>query len=121
MPSRDKNVTDAYDEYKKNPPKECPFCVLGTREVLGHYSGFVILRALFPYVQWDEKQVFEHLMVVPTRHIERLSELKYDESKMLLEILSQYEENGYSIYARAPQDATRSVVHQHTHLLLLEH
>ncbi len=120
MPSRDPAVTEAYLEYQKENANICPFCELGDREILDSYENFVIVRALFPYEIWDEKQVLEHLMILPKRHVEILSELSSEEATGFLSIVSDYEVRGYSIYARAPQDMMRSVKHQHTHLLLLE-
>lgn len=120
MPSRDPHITAAYKEYQKNAPAECPFCVLGDREIIEESAHFIILDALFPYTEWDEKHVIEHRMIIPKRHLKNLAEFDEAEAKELLEALSHYENDGYSIYARAPQDTTRSIVHQHTHLLLLE-
>ncbi len=120
MPSRDPKITQAYLEYKKTAGDECPFCVLGEREIVADYPHFVILRALFPYEEWDEKHVQEHLMAVPKQHVANFSEMNVQEAMELLQIISLYENDGYSIYARAPKDVTRSIVHQHTHLLLLE-
>lgn len=120
MPSRDPKITQAYREYQKNAGTECPFCVLGEREIIADFTGFVILRALFPYQEWDSKHVVAHFMAVPKRHVTNFSEMNEAEAMELLQIISGYENDGYSIYARAPQDVTRSIVHQHTHLLLLE-
>lgn len=43
-----------------------------------------------------------------------------EEAKEILHIMTEYEKRGFSVYARAPKDTTRSVTHQHTHLILLE-
>ena len=59
-------------------------------------------------------------MAVPKRHVKNFSEMNQQEAMELLQIISQYEIDGYSMYARAPKDVMRSITHQHTHLLLLE-
>lgn len=35
----------------------------------------------------------------------------------MIDKISQYEDNGYHIYARPTNSVTRSVPHQHTHLI----
>ncbi len=120
MSSRDPKIIAAYDTYKMNLPKECPFCVLGDRSIAEAFKHFNILYALFPYSRWDDRPVKHHLMAVPKRHHTIFEEFSDKEARELLHIMTVYEKRGYSVYARAPQDTTRSVSHQHTHLLLLE-
>lgn len=119
MPSRDPAITAAYEKYKQTTSAACPFCELGDREIIAESESFVVLRALFPYKIWDECDVHEHLMVLPKRHLTKFSQLTAEESREVLQIFSDYEDRGYSIYARAPQDIMRSITHQHSHLLLL--
>ena len=120
MPSRDPSVTAAYKEYQANAPSKCPFCYLGDREITQEFEHFNILCALFPYTEWDSRPVVEHLMAVPKQHRELFDEFNDEEAKEILHIMTIYEKQGYSVYARAPKDTTRSVAHQHTHLILLE-
>lgn len=119
MSSRDPAVSAAYAEYQRHQSDECPFCVLGDREIIESSAHFVILRALFPYKEWDGRVVREHLMLVPKRHVTAFDQFTSDEAMEVLAVISRYEASGFSIYARAPRDTTRSITHQHTHLLLL--
>ena len=34
-----------------------------------------------------------------------------------MDVIAEYEEQGYSVYARAPENKQKSVAHQHTHLI----
>lgn len=120
MPSRDPAVTAAYQKYLQQADDTCPFCELGDRRLIFENMFFVIVEALFPYKIWDEKQVREHLMILPRRHVESFANFTAFESSDFTDIIAEYESHGYSIYARAPQDTMRSISHQHTHLLLLE-
>lgn len=60
-------------------------------------------------------------MVIPKRHVVSLSELTPDEKKSYVDVVGAYDDNGYSVYARAPKNIIKSVVHHHTHLLRLGH
>lgn len=72
---------------------------------------------LFGYDMWDSAGVAEHYMIVPKRHVESLGQLNAAEAKEYMDLLATFEKEGYSIYARAPQSITKSVPHQHTHLI----
>ena len=58
-------------------------------------------------------------MVVPKKHIDRLSKLPKAAMAEYTKILGNYEDRGYNIYARSPGSKTKSVIHQHTHLIKL--
>lgn len=99
----------------------CAFCnfSVGDGETKKEYTHFYVTINLFPYDQWDGHQVIEHLMIVPKRHIEGLHEYSAQEKDEYLEIVGSYEQQGYSLYSRAPTDHTKSVLHQHSHLIKL--
>lgn len=82
-------------------------------------GDFWLVDNIFGYEVWDGCVVEQHLMVVPKRHVHTLKDLKKAEKSQLIEQLATYEADGYSIYARAPQNITKSVAHQHTHLVKL--
>lgn len=66
---------------------------------------------------WEMLDVTEHLLVVPKRHALSLDELTDEEKLDHMNILASYEAKGYNIYARSVDSTTRSVAHQHTHLI----
>lgn len=59
----------------------------------------------------------DHVLVVPKKHTDRLADLNAQEYVEFMDIIGSYEIQGYNIYARAPQTITKSIVHQHTHLI----
>lgn len=99
----------------------CEFCAFDDR--IGHFVSsnehFWVVRNLFPYDFWDSRKVKDHLLVVPKRHIESLSELTDDEKIAYADIIGQYDLLGYSSYARAAVNEMKSVAHHHTHLVSL--
>lgn len=74
----------------------------------------------FPYEYWDNRGVVEHLLLVPKRHVESLSELSNEEKIEAMNIMAQYEAAGYSVYWRSKTNTARSVPHQHTHLIKVD-
>ena len=56
-------------------------------------------------------------MVVPRRHVEGIYQLNKTERAELMDVIAEYEEQGYSVYARAPENKQKSVAHQHTYLI----
>lgn len=109
------------DSLRQSRGDGCPFCAIttDTERVVESGRNFFVIHNIFPYSLWDGQYVIDHLMVVPKRHINSLSALKTREKAEYVDILGQYESNGYNIYARAPQSTTKSVPHQHTHLIRL--
>lgn len=71
----------------------------------------------FKYSHWDTQLVVEHLMVVPKRHVANLQELSDEALLDIMKLVAQYEGDGYNIYARSSSSATKSIAHQHTHLI----
>lgn len=55
--------------------------------------------------------------MVPKRHVLSLKELTDEEKLDHMNIIAAYEAEGYNIYARSVDSSTRSVPHQHTHLI----
>lgn len=76
----------------------------------------------FPYSIWENRDVIDHLMVVPKRHVPGLADLNKDELEEITKLLLEYEGKDYSIYARSPGNKERTVPgHQHTHLIQVSH
>jgi len=117
---RSRKQTLIYKKYQDQAdPSVCSFCTLKEDEVkvVGQTKYFNILKNRFPYSIWDGQTVTDHLMVVPKQHIASLSGLSLHEKAEYVDILEEYEREGYNIYARAPVSIIKSVLHQHTHLI----
>jgi len=102
-------------------PPGCPFCdkEIETRTIR-ETEHLRIVPNLTSYDVWELTKVVDHLLILPKRHVATLQELTKTERTELIDLMAEYEVNGYSIHARAPQSTTRSVTHQHTHLIKTE-
>lgn len=113
-----------YLDYKKThlDDKACDFCnfTYYPEQVIQEYRLFWVVTNLFKYDFWDSTGVEDQLMAVPKRHIVGLGEFTTEERGEYFSIVTTYENQGYSIYARAPSDPTKSVLHQHTHFIKLD-
>ena len=119
--SRKNNI--AYKKYREERKHIdlCQFCEIqaGHEQFISETEHFKIITNKFPYVTWEKHPVIEHLMIIPKQHVDSLRDLSFDESKEYIDLISDYEFNGYNLYARPASSKTRSVVHQHTHLIKL--
>lgn len=113
------------DSLRGQKPAKCPFCHLDDsrlnpkeRRVLKETGYSLVLDALYPYDIWEFRDVTEHLMVIPKRHVASLGELDASERRDIMEIFCEYEAQGYNIYARSIDSVQRSIpLHQHTHFI----
>jgi diadenosine tetraphosphate (Ap4A) HIT family hydrolase len=120
MANRSRHTAKKYDRYIKTlASDECQFCLLSKDD-----SGFVkeskyfwVIKNKFPFSVWDYRDVTDHLMIVPKQHTDTLSSLSSQAALEFVNLVSDYEASGYSIYARAPSNPVKSVIHQHTHLI----
>lgn len=122
MSSRTPDVQAAYNAYRQQLGSECDFCNLvqtPTDQVVDEHTFFLRIKNRFPYSIWDDKAVTDHQMIIPKRHLVELNEFSPDEAQEFLNLITNYEHLGFSLYARSTEDRTRSVVHQHTHLIKL--
>jgi len=71
------------------------------------------------YDIFEGLRVEDHLMIVPIRHVEGIAEFTDQEKCEMTDLLGKYEQLGYSMYARGVGSISRSVKHQHTHLIKL--
>jgi diadenosine tetraphosphate (Ap4A) HIT family hydrolase len=58
-------------------------------------------------------------MVIPKRHAETLAEFTDQEKIDQMTIAGEYEAKGFNVYARGVGSVSRTVKHQHTHLIKL--
>ncbi len=100
----------------------CAFCAYADtpEDVTAHYNSFFVVKNIFPYAVWDGCHVTEHLLLVPRRHVESLSELDTNEGTEYLRLVSELESQGYAIYSRPAGSAGKSIPHQHTHLIKID-
>lgn len=122
--SRRRGTEKRYIEsQRKSKPGGCVFCQLAdndTSQIISTYQHCMVIKNLFGYDVWDDHGVEEHLMIIPKRHVDSLADLSKEELADYMKILIKYEKLGYSIYARSPGNITKSVVHQHTHLIKID-
>lgn len=106
----------------KSQKKECVFCAYNDENsgIVDNTKHFWIVKNAFPYDLWDDLDVLEHLMIVPHAHTESLATLPEAAIVEYGKLLARYEDAGFSFYARAQTVITKSVPHQHTHLIKLD-
>lgn len=68
---------------------------------------------------FEGRRVIDHIMVIPKHHRESLADFTDQEKTDQMAIMGDYESRGYNIYARGKGSISRSVDHQHTHLIKL--
>jgi diadenosine tetraphosphate (Ap4A) HIT family hydrolase len=119
--ARSRKEQKRYQKYAATRTNACDFCDFteNAEQVLAQHVHFWVVKNMFGYDIWDGMDVGEHLMVVPKRHIDSIGHFTPEESKEYLKIISDYEVEGYSFYGRAAQNVSKSVQHQHTHLIRL--
>ncbi len=111
-------ATQWYDVIATNV-KKCPFCDLKSKYFVAERRHVVLTVSTFPY---DDG----HLMAVPRRHIEKLSEVTAEELKEMheltvlgMEVVRQRfsYENMNVLYREGGKDAGQSVRHFHLNIL----
>lgn len=110
----------SYKRYMSTPrPEVCPFCEQpGNDDVLEQTRYSFVIKNQYPYDLWEGMSVTEHLMVIPSRHVRSLGDLKVRELQDIIDLMARYEARGYNVYARAVGSSQRTVpLHQHTHLI----
>ena len=116
-------IGKAYKKYRQknqNSPKDYNFYerVKNEKGVVEDLDFFIVAKNLFSYQIWDGFEVREHLLVIPKRFVEGINEFSKQEFDEFQKILAKYEAKGFSIYARAPKNKSKTVMHQHTHLII---
>lgn len=107
----------AYKSYPKHP--ECEFCDFNdiAEKIIEETDHARVIKNRVFYDIWEMRDVTEHLMIVPKRHVKKLKELSDEEKLDIMNTIARYEALGFNIYAREPNSLSRSVAHQHTHLI----
>ncbi len=99
----------------------CAFCEIseGHPQFVRQTKHLKVIRNRTPYSLWDEQEVLDHLMIVPIEHTPKIGDLRGEAAQEFIDLMSEYEAEGYCMYARALNSTVRSVAHQHTHLMKL--
>lgn len=112
------------EKYESQKQKQvgCPFCMIKDptyieNEIIEETNYFWVITNAFPYEFFDSIKATDHLMIVPKKHTETISELTEQEHKSLIELINKYEPQGYTFMGRAPSNTAKTVAHQHTHLI----
>lgn len=111
----------AYTTYITSRPHDCDFCAEDTikRQLVSQTEHLWVLQSAYPYDTWDLQNVEDHMLVVPKRHTESLSNFTREEGQEFFSIVADYEGRGYSIYSRANGNNAKSIPHLHTHMFKL--
>lgn len=105
-------------KYVSRLSKECPFCKPETiANAVYEDSLLYIVPNLTKYDLWELRDVTDHLLIIPKRHVVALHELNSEERQAVMDTIAKYDHLGYSVYARGVGVVSRSVPHQHTHLI----
>ena len=98
----------------------CTFCKeVGGPKVLFENDTMFVIPNRVSYDMFEGRRVTDHLMVIPKRHSETISDFTDHEKLDQMAIMGDYEARGYNVYARGVASTSRSVAHQHTHLIKL--
>ena len=102
-----------------NKLSACTFCnqYKVRKNILSESETMFIIPNRVKYDMFEGQRVRDHLMVIPKRHLESISEFTDEEKLDHMKILAEYEKQGYDVYARGVGNIARSVKHQHTHLI----
>jgi diadenosine tetraphosphate (Ap4A) HIT family hydrolase len=116
-----RKTRQAYAKHNSSDKKlsTCTFCnelEITTNIVEENTTMFVIPNRI-SYDVFEGRRVTGHLMIIPKRHVETFKEFTDKEAADLVHMSAKYEANGYNVYARAMDNISRSVLHQHTHLI----
>jgi diadenosine tetraphosphate (Ap4A) HIT family hydrolase len=98
----------------------CTLCKeVGQARVVYENDTMFIIPNRVSYDMFEGRRVLEHFMVIPKRHVETLSEFTDEEKIDQMTIAGEYEAKGFNAYARGVGSVSRTVKHQHTHLIKL--
>ena len=100
--------------------QECTFCRDQGDNVIAENDTMYVIPNRVSYDVFESMHVIDHLMVIPKKHHETMATFDDAEKLDAMRIMGEYEAQGYSVYGRGKGSASRSVKHQHTHLLKLD-
>lgn len=99
---------------------ECTFCRGETQgKVVYENNTMFVIPNRVSYDMFEGRKVTDHVMVIPKMHHENFNAFNDQEKIDAMTIIADYESRGYNVYARGVDSPSRSVKHQHTHLIKL--
>jgi ATP adenylyltransferase len=106
---------------KADQDKEgCNFCNYLEGDIVAESATMVIIPNRVSYDFFEGRAVQDHLMIIPKRHVESIHDFIKQEKLDMADFAGEYEIRGYNVYARGAGSITRSVKHQHTHLIKVD-
>jgi diadenosine tetraphosphate (Ap4A) HIT family hydrolase len=111
-----------YSKHNANDVKlqECNFCRDQSDKIVKENDTMYVIPNRVSYDMFESMRVLDHLMVIPKKHHETMATFDDNEMRDAMKIMGEYEAQGYNVYARGMGSVSRSVKHQHTHLLKLD-
>ena len=98
---------------------ECPFCSEKQLDLaIETTETMYVIPNRTKYDLFEGLPVERHLLVIPKQHHSSLAEFAEAEQRELLAIVARYEAEGYHFFGHGVGAITRSVEHQHTHLIM---
>lgn len=95
----------------------CQLCSNIDNKIVSELNTVKVIENLYPYKFFDGRLVAEHLMLIPKRHINHMSDFAAEERGDYWQALVEYYELGYTTVTRTAFDSNRTVAdHIHTHL-----
>ncbi|MNH50125.1 hypothetical protein D3C73_17320 [compost metagenome] len=112
-----------YNKHRKKDAikPQCPFCSISSREkVLAENDTMFVVPNRVSYDMFEGRRVTDHVMVIPKEHRRGFGDFTPEERNDAMLLIGHYETLGYNVYARGVDSPSRSVEHQHTHLIKLQ-
>ena len=97
----------------------CTFCneLDKKTNIIEESKTMFIIPNRVSYDVFEGRKVTGHLLIIPKRHTEGFTDFTDEEALELVRMSAKYEADGYNVYARGMGNISRSVLHQHTHLI----
>lgn len=108
-----------YNKHNKADKNQggCTFCNDDDERAIKSAKTMLVAPNRVKYDIFEGREVLDHLLIIPKRHVESLNDFTKEEKLEMMDIAGEYEAKGYNVYARGVGSSTRSVKHQHTHLI----
>ena len=99
----------------------CTLCnAVNAERSIAENEAAVVVRNRVAYDVFEGyRTTGEHYMVLPKKHRESFNECTDEEKLGMMNLIAQFENVGFNIYARGKGNPNRSQPHQHTHLIRL--
>lgn len=97
----------------------CAFCDIANEHIVAENDTMFVIPNRVSYDMFEGRRVVDHVMVIPKLHRESTAEFTAAERSDVMLLIGEYESKGYNVYMRGVDSPSRSVKHQHTHLIKL--